>query len=56
VTDEDRLEDARRSELEDEEDIPEDDLLEDDIRPDGRSDPKDPWHGLNDFDDPKPNP
>ena len=25
--------------------------LEDDERPTGRSDAKDPWHGLNDFDE-----
>ena len=33
----------------------EDEAAEDDeVRPDGRSDPGDPWHGLNDFDEPSP--
>ncbi len=33
---------------------PEDEAFEaddDDVRPDGRSDANDPWHGLNDFDE-----
>jgi hypothetical protein len=46
VTDEAALE--RAVELEDEEC---EELEADEVRPDGRSDAGDPWHGLNDFDD-----